>query len=68
MSNGKQFFSTADIARLLSIDVSTVKRWTDSGKLQCYRTLGGHRRFRFDQVQALIARSATDADLGNEHS
>ena len=67
MSNGKQFFSTADIARLLSIDVSTVKRWTDSGKLQCYRTLGGHRRFRFDQVQGLIARSATDADPGNEH-
>lgn len=70
----KRLYSTAHIARLLSIDVSTVKRWADSGKLQCYRTVGGHRRFRLDQVQAFIAgtyrermsslNSVTEPDVG----
>jgi excisionase family DNA binding protein len=66
MSRRKQFLSTADIARLMSIDVSTVKRWADSGKLQCYKTVGGHRRFRSDQVQALIGQTATDSDIAND--
>jgi excisionase family DNA binding protein len=66
MSRRKQFLSTADIARLMSIDVSTVKRWADSGKLQCYKTVGGHRRFRSDQVQALIGQTAADSDISND--
>jgi excisionase family DNA binding protein len=66
MSRRKQFLSTADIARLMSIDVSTVKRWADSGKLQCYKTVGGHRRFRSDQVQALMGQTATDSDISND--
>jgi excisionase family DNA binding protein len=66
MSRRKQFLSTADIARLMSIDVSTVKRWADSGKLQCYKTVGGHRRFRSDQAQALIGQTATDSDIAND--
>jgi excisionase family DNA binding protein len=60
----KRLLSTADIARLLSIDVSTVKRWADSGKLHCCKTVGGHRRFRIEQAQALIA----DYDLGERSS
>ena len=54
MSNRKQFFSTADIAKLLSVDPSTVKRWAESGKLHCYRTMGGHRRFTRQQIEDFI--------------
>jgi excisionase family DNA binding protein len=54
-SERTSFLSTADIARMLSVDASTVKRWTDSGKLQCYRTIGGHRRFSVIQVQEFVA-------------
>jgi excisionase family DNA binding protein len=49
-----KFFSTAALARLLNIDASTVKRWADSGRLRCYRTIGGHRRFSRDQVQEFV--------------
>jgi excisionase family DNA binding protein len=50
-----KFFSTADIARMLSVDASTVKRWADSGRLPCYKTVGGHRRFTLIQVREFIS-------------
>jgi excisionase family DNA binding protein len=53
-SERTSFLSTAEIARLLNVDASTVKRWTDSGKLQCYKTIGGHRRFSLNQVKEFI--------------
>jgi len=54
MQKRKRLYGTADIARLLSIDPSTVKRWADSGRLHCYRTLGGHRRFSIDQIREFV--------------
>ncbi len=39
-------FSTADIARLLSVDPRTVISWTAQGKLRAFRTPGGHRRIK----------------------
>jgi excisionase family DNA binding protein len=50
----KTLYSTADIAHLLNVDASTVKRWADSGRLKCYRTVGGHRRFSMDQIQEFV--------------
>lgn len=32
-------------AKLLDVNVSSIKRWTDNGDLTCHRTRGGHRRF-----------------------
>lgn len=43
-------FSTHEVAELFGINVSTVKRWADSGDLPCMRTNGGHRRFRLRDV------------------
>ena len=37
--------STTDLARMLEVNESTVKRWADSGHIDCIRTKGGHRRF-----------------------
>ena len=39
------FFNTHEVAKMLQVDKSTVKRWSDEGKLKCYRTPGGHRKF-----------------------
>jgi len=55
LSQRQKFYSTAYIARLLNVDASTVKRWADSGRLPCYRTVGGHRRFSLNQVREFIA-------------
>ncbi len=63
-----KFYSTADIARMLGVDASTVKRWTDSGKLQCFRTIGGHRRFSLIQVKEFIAEYHLEGFLSCENS
>lgn len=47
-------FSSRDLAKLLNIHVSTVKRLADSGHLQCIKTPGGHRRFRIEDVRACL--------------
>ena len=52
--------STNDLARLLDINVSTVKRWADSGQLACIRTPGGHRRFRLEDVHEFLSAKGFD--------
>jgi len=47
-------FTTIDVAHMLYVDKSTVKRWTDEGKLKCFRTPGGHRKFRAEDVYAFV--------------
>ena len=44
----------AEVAALFRVDPQTVTRWAKAGKLSCIRTLGGHRRYRADEVQALL--------------
>ena len=40
---------------MLQVDKSTVKRWTDEGKLKCFRTPGGHRKFRAEDLYQFMA-------------
>jgi len=40
-----RILTTEEVADILQVDKSTVKRWTIEGKLNCERTPGGHRKF-----------------------
>lgn len=44
----------AEVAALFRVDPKTVTRWAKAGKLSAIRTLGGHRRYRAAEVQALL--------------
>jgi excisionase family DNA binding protein len=44
----------AEVATLFRVDPKTVTRWCKAGKLSAIRTLGGHRRYREAEVQALL--------------
>jgi excisionase family DNA binding protein len=50
------YYSTRDLAKLLGVDDSTIKRWADQGEIPCVKTLGGHRRFTQDAVRDLSAK------------
>jgi excisionase family DNA binding protein len=50
----ESMLTPGQVAALFNVDVKTVSRWADSGRLQCIKTLGGHRRFRESEVAALL--------------
>ena len=50
----KSIYSTAEVAGLLSVNDSTIKRWSDTGSLQCIRTKGKHRRFSLASVMKFV--------------
>ena len=49
-----QLLTPSEVAALFRVDPKTVSRWAATGKLSAVRTLGGHRRFRADEVYGLL--------------
>lgn len=43
-----------EVAALFSVTVQTVGEWAESGKLPHFKTPGGQRRFRREDVAALL--------------
>ena len=58
MSESQVLMTPAEVAALFRVDPKTVTRWADAGKLTAVRTLGGHRRYRQDEVQNLLVASS----------
>ncbi len=50
----KNSYSTRELAEILSVNESTVKRWADSGFIECVKTKGGHRKFPIRSVLKFI--------------
>ncbi len=51
-----RYYSTKELARLFRVNESTIKRWADSGKIDCFKTPGGHRRYPPERVLEFISR------------
>ena len=45
----------AEVAELFSVTAKTVTRWASEGRLPHVVTLGGHRRYRRAEVEAMAA-------------
>ncbi len=56
MKNQKDdsLLTPAEVAALFRVDPKTVTRWAKAGKLSSIRTLGGHRRYRADEVKRFL--------------
>lgn len=52
--DGEQLLTPSEVAALFRVDPKTVTRWAKAGKLTSIRTLGGHRRYKASEVQALL--------------
>jgi excisionase family DNA binding protein len=61
-----RWLSLGGAASRLGVDEATLRHWADTGKIRTFRTPGGHRRFREDDLRALIQRDIPKVeDLGN---
>lgn len=43
-------FTTGELAELFNVNPRTVTRWAVEGRIEHFKTLGGHRRFLADEV------------------
>jgi len=50
-----KYLNSKEVAMIMGVHVSTVKRWTDAGKLPCYQTPGGHRKFILSHINEFLA-------------
>ena len=46
--------STSQAARTLGVSLGTIRRWSDMGYLDSYRTPGGQRRFSREQIEQFL--------------
>ena len=60
--------SSKQVAGILGVNESSVKRWADSGMLNCYRTPGGHRKFRREDILSFSRKYEYElrSDIANE--
>jgi len=53
MSDTPKFLTTADAAKFLKVSEASIRRWSDQGKLKCYR-IGGRSERRFLESDILV--------------
>ena len=58
----RRLLTARELAAVLGVTSSTVRRWARSGRVPCLRT--GHRFIRFERDAALRALSLADASNG----
>ena len=49
-----KYLNSKEVASIMGVNVSTIKRWTDNGKLDCYQTVGGHRKFLLSHLKNFL--------------
>lgn len=50
----RRWLSINAACKMLGIDHSTMRRWSDSGKIPVFRTPGGHRRYSEEDLRAFL--------------
>ena len=50
----KRFLSTGEAARICSVTRDTVLKWIHSGRISAIRTMGGHHRIDFRDLERFM--------------
>ena len=61
-SEPDELLTPSEVAKLFRVDPKTVTRWAKAGKLSSIRTLGGHRRYRAEEVRRLLEAQQTASE------
>ena len=67
MANHKELdpmLTVSDVARLLSVHINTVRRWSNQGILKAYRVGSrGDRRFRQEDITSFLSQESKIAEI-----
>lgn len=63
----KEFLTTSQAARLLSVSPDTVLKWVKAGKIKSRRTLGGHFRIPASELQLTPVTDTLDLGQSDDH-
>jgi excisionase family DNA binding protein len=50
----KKLVMPAKAAEMLGVTVMCLRVWENEGKIECVKTLGGHRRYKLDEIKKLL--------------
>ncbi len=67
-ADGRDWLRLSEAAAMLGVSLNTLRRWSDSGKLVCYRSPGGHRRYRRGDVETLLRAQSGEGRPGEASS
>jgi excisionase family DNA binding protein len=60
VTDERRWITIRDACALLGVDQSTLRRWSDAGKVPVFLTPGGHRRYAEDDIRALARGNARE--------
>jgi excisionase family DNA binding protein len=63
-SSEPQWLTLGEAARYLGVAQSTIRKWSDSGRVRAFYTPGRHRRYRRDDLDAFLDSSGPAAGEG----
>jgi excisionase family DNA binding protein len=64
VTNRHNLLRSQEVAEIFDVTERTVINWAAAGKLPCLRTIGGHLRFRREDVMRLLTPLAGPSSAG----
>jgi excisionase family DNA binding protein len=58
----EDLLTPAEVAKIFRVSPKTVTRWARAGRVSAIRTLGGHRRFRADEIRRVLGELEEPSD------
>ena len=50
----EELISPQNTAKMLGVCIATLRNWEKDGKIKCVRTMGGHRRYKLEEVMRIL--------------
>lgn len=54
-----KLISISEAGRMLGITPKTLQIWCNEEKIKCYRTVGGHRRFKIEDIEIFLGKKSS---------
>jgi len=59
-------YRIGEAAKRLGVCTKTIRRWDAAGKIQCHRTLGGHRRISRREIERVLTHPVAPSTLSGQ--